>query len=98
MNTNKIPSHYLITIPDIMEEKHKICDIRYKDLCLPPGLLLELEPHSSTQHYAEETDGFTVVTDELFDNLLKNEKRRRVQKKTRKIRPTKVLLTLKNKL
>lgn len=97
MNTDKVPSHHLITIPDIVEEKNKICDIRYKDLCLPPGLLLEIEP-SSSYEYSEEPEVSAVIADELFENLLKNEKRRRVHKKTRKIRPTKIMLTLKNKL
>lgn len=97
MNINKIPSHHLITIPDIVEEKNSICDIRYKDLCLPPGLLLETEP-PYTHEYMEDQDTSFVISDELFENLLKNEKRRRVHKKTRKMRPNRMILTLKNKL
>ncbi len=91
----------IITISDIVEEKNGICDIKYKDMSLPPGLILEnnnnIKDENVFELFPEENDDI-IINEDLFNKLLHNEKRKRLHNKTRKVRPTKIVLTLKNKL
>ena len=84
-----------ITIGDIIEERGDICDIKHKDKALPIGLIIEnykyIEPINYNENYSE------LVDDILFNNLLKNEKRRKIKTKTKKRKPIKLCLTLKKK-
>lgn len=84
-----------ITIGDIIEERGEICDIKHKDKALPIGLIIENPKYNDVTHYGE--NYLEVVDDFLFDNLLKNEKRRKMKIKTKKRKPLKLCLTLKNK-
>lgn len=87
----------IITISDIIEGNDGICDIKYKDKSLPLGLILELEKPSENDAYTEIFED--SVTDEvLFNYLLLNEKRKYKKSKTRKSKPIKIRLSIKNKI
>lgn len=91
--------HSIITLSDIIEGNDGICDIKYKDMSLPVGLVLELEKPkpSETDMYTEVfEDSFT--NEELFNYLLLNEKRKYKKSKTRKSKPIKIRLSIKNKI
>ncbi len=84
-----------ISIVNMVEEKGDICDIKYKNYALPIGLILE-KNNPINHNYEEEY--INNIDDILFDNLLKNEKRKRLKNKTKKNKPLKISLTLKKKI
>lgn len=84
-----------ISIVNMVEEKGDICDIKYKNYALPIGLILE--KNNPINHKYEE-EYINNIDDILFDNLLKNEKRKRLKNKTKKNKPIKISLTLKKKI
>lgn len=87
-----------ITISDIVECKGKICDIEYKDLAIPVGLIVENTNSSNNTNYEEIYDD-KCINDNLYFNILKNEKRKRIKKyNSKKNKPLKLKLTLKRKI
>lgn len=84
------------TIPDIIEEKDMICDIKYKDYAIPIGLIREIEDSNNTPLYNEEI--VDTIKYDLFDKLLINERRRKNRKRTKKNKPIRIGITLKNRM
>lgn len=84
------------TIPDIIEEKDMICDIKYKDYAIPIGLIREIEDSSNSPLYNEEI--VDTIEYDLFDKLLINERRRKHRKRTKKNKPIRIGITLKNRI
>ena len=84
------------TIPDIIEEKDMICDIKYKDYAIPIGLIREIEDSSNSPLYDEEI--VDTIEYDLFDKLLINERRRKNRKRTKKNKPIRIGITLKNRM
>lgn len=82
-----------ISIPNIIEEKNEVCNIRFKDLALPIGLLREVDCPSDVSYPEEVCD---CISNDLYDKLLYNERRKKIRKKTKKNKPIKISLTLKN--
>jgi hypothetical protein len=83
------------TIPDIMEEKDMICDVKYKDYAIPIGLISELDGSNNILYNEEVLD---KVEYDLFDKLLINERRRKNRKRTKKNKAIRIAVTLKNRL
>ena len=88
----------IITISDILEANDVVCDIKYRNIALPLGLLIENSVHDENinEKYVN-TYGEDSVDDNLYNKLLHNEKLRRMYKKTKKNRPLKFKLSLRNK-
>jgi hypothetical protein len=84
------------SISDVLEENGNICDIKYKDMALPIGLLIDVKSIPNTENIHNEYNN-QCIDEMLFTHLLKNEKTRKIYKKTRKNKPLKFHLSLKNK-
>lgn len=85
-----------VTIADIIENKGKISDVEYKDLAIPVGLIIENNDNEINN--IEEEFNSKCIEEDLFLQLLKNEKRKNIKKKSsKKNKPIKFNLTLKRK-
>lgn len=79
-------SLHVTTLPNLFNSKDVVCDIKYKNMAPPLGLVLEKSTNQNTSINLQEVYCDNCIDEDMFHHIVKNEKRKQYKGKTKKQR------------
>lgn len=89
---------HVTTLPNLFDSKDIVCDVKYKNIAPPLGLVLENTSNHDTAIEFDEVYCDECINEETFHHILRNEKRRPLKCKTKKLRNLHLRPTLKRRI